>query len=214
MTSGTGTCSLTASWAADANYTSTSATQSTSAVKLTPTVSWSTPASIVYGSALGNGQLNATASVAGKFVYVPGPGAVLPVGTGDALAVSFTPSDTNDYNTAAGSTTINVTAPATTPVNLVVTATMTRSGTISVQVTVANAGGTSAANVVLTSVKVGSTVATTLPQNLGTLAPGNSAQATVSVPGSVGVSGAAGTLSVAGTYTGGTFSSTARITLP
>jgi len=214
MTSGIGTCSLTASWAADTNYTSTSATQSTSAVKLTPTVSWSTPASIVYGSALGNGQLNATASVAGTFVYVPGPGTVLPIGTGDTLAVSFTPSDANDYNTATGSTTINVTTPATTPVNLVVTGTTTRNGTILVQVIVANSGGASAANVVLTSVKVGATAATTLPQSLGALAPGNSARATVSVPGSVGVSGAASTLSMSGTYTGGTFTTTARVTLP
>jgi hypothetical protein len=214
MTGSTGTCTLTASWAADSNYNSATATQSTAALKATPTISWSTPASIVYGSALGNGQLKATATVAGAFVYSPDAGTVLPVGTGETLAVSFTPSDSNDYNGATGSTTINVTASATSPVNLVVTATMTRNGTISVPITVANSGGTSAANVVLTSVKVGTTAATSLPQSLGALAPGNSAQATVSVTGSVGASGAASTLSVAGTYTGGTFSSTARVTLP
>jgi hypothetical protein len=66
----------------------------------------------------------------------------------------------------------------------------------------------------LTSVKVGADLATVLPQNLGTIAGGASAQATVSVPGSVGVSGAASSLTAAGTYTGGIFSLSMRITLP
>jgi hypothetical protein len=40
MTSGTGTCNLTANWAADSNYLAASATQSTSAMKIAPTVTF------------------------------------------------------------------------------------------------------------------------------------------------------------------------------
>jgi Bacterial Ig-like domain (group 3)/Divergent InlB B-repeat domain len=40
MTSGTGSCSLTANWAADSNYSSASATQSTIATKASPTVTF------------------------------------------------------------------------------------------------------------------------------------------------------------------------------
>jgi hypothetical protein len=49
MTSATGTCSLTATWPADANYNSATAAQSTTATKGTPTVTFTgAPASAVY----------------------------------------------------------------------------------------------------------------------------------------------------------------------
>jgi len=92
---------------------------------------------------------------------------------------------------------------------------LTRSGgNVVVQLTIANTGGTAAANVVLTSVKVGADSATPLPQSIGAIGAGASSQAAVTVPGSVGVSGAASSLTITGTYTGGTFSSSARIMLP
>jgi subtilase family serine protease len=51
MTSGTGTCSLTATWAADNNYNSATATQSTTASKIAPTVTFTgAPASAPYNS--------------------------------------------------------------------------------------------------------------------------------------------------------------------
>jgi hypothetical protein len=51
MTSGTGTCSLTATWAADNNYSGTAASQSTLAIKITPTVTFTgAPASAAYKS--------------------------------------------------------------------------------------------------------------------------------------------------------------------
>lgn len=46
-----------------------------------PTVSWATPMPIAYGTGLSSIQLNAIASVQGKFHYTPGPGYVLPAGT-------------------------------------------------------------------------------------------------------------------------------------
>ena len=101
------------------------------------------------------------------------------------------------------------------PANLVVTKVLTRSsGNVVVQLTIANTGGTAAANVMLTSFKVGEDAGTPLPQSIGAIGVGNFAQATVTVPGSVGASGAASSLTLSGTYTGGTFSSSARITLP
>jgi FtsP/CotA-like multicopper oxidase with cupredoxin domain len=50
MTSGTGTCSLTANWAADANYSAATLTQSTAAAKIAPTVTFTAPATAVYNS--------------------------------------------------------------------------------------------------------------------------------------------------------------------
>ena len=73
-------------------------------------------------TALSGTQLNATAtgisgSLAGTFVYTPVAGTVLSVGTNQPLSVSFTPTDTTDYNNAVGGVTITVTkaTPATPP---------------------------------------------------------------------------------------------------
>ncbi len=57
-----------------------------------PAVTWPTPGPISYGEKLSAAQLNATASVPGKFVYTPGPGYVLPTGT-HTLWVTFTPAE-------------------------------------------------------------------------------------------------------------------------
>src|SRR5580658_10232506 len=65
----------------------------------TPTLTWSTPAAISYGTALSATQLNATASVAGAFNYTPGAGTVLTAGT-HTLSVTFTPTDNTDYTSA------------------------------------------------------------------------------------------------------------------
>src|SRR3989442_398809 len=56
-------------------------------------ITWNTPASIVYGTPLGDAQLNATASVPGVFTYTPPAGTVLHAGS-QTLTVSFTPTDT------------------------------------------------------------------------------------------------------------------------
>jgi hypothetical protein len=214
MTSGSGTCSLTATWLADSNYNGSTLTQSTSASKLTPSVNWTAPAAIIYGSALGNGQLDATAGLPGTFAYTPSAGTVLAAGPNQTLSAIFTPTDTADYNTAFGSTLITVNAATNTPAVLTITKVLTRGSAITALITIANTGGAAAANVVLTGVTIGGTVATPLPQALGTVAPGTSVQATVSVPLSVGNSGAASSMIVTGTYTGGAFNSSARITLP
>ncbi len=187
MTSGTGTCNLTATWAADANYAAASLSQSTAATKaqltvtannatrqygqadptftgtvtglqngdnitatystnatpagsvgsyaitptlsdpggklgnyavalnngtltvnqVTPTISWTSPASITYGTALSAAQLSATSSVPGSFVYTPAAGTMLNAGN-QTLSATFTPIDTTDYTNAIATTTFVV----------------------------------------------------------------------------------------------------------
>ena len=117
ITAGSGTCSLTASWAADSNYLAASAQQSTTAELATPTITWATPAAITYGTALSGTQLNAKAnysgaSVSGTFVYTPASGTVLAAGT-QTLSVTFTPSNTAEYVSANASVTLTVNEAAT-----------------------------------------------------------------------------------------------------
>ena len=165
----------------------------------------------------GNGQLNATASVPGTFAYTPPAGTVPAVGNAQTLSVIFTPSS-SDYLAVSKSVTIDVLPPSGggSPVNLVVTRTLSRdgSGQVVATLTIANTGGTAAQNVTLSAAKIGTTSGTPLPQSLGTIAAGASVQAIVTFPATVGASGAASSLSLSGSYTGGTFSSSARITLP
>jgi hypothetical protein len=76
----------------------------------TPTIAWPAPAPIIQGKALSGTQLNATASVAGTFVYTPVAGAVLPIGT-HTLSATFTPTDTTRSTTATASVSLVVNAP-------------------------------------------------------------------------------------------------------
>src|SRR5439155_1099453 len=91
-----------------ANYTTASKTVSINVLKATPVITWAAPADIIYGTALGATQLNATASVAGTFVYTPPTGTVLSAGTAQTLSVSFTPTDAANYTTATKTVSINV----------------------------------------------------------------------------------------------------------
>jgi hypothetical protein len=135
-----------------------------------------------------------------------------------AASESFTqlaaaPSDSNFKGVAFTPT---APPPAATPANLIFTNSLSGSAAngYSVKLTIANSGGTAATGVTLTSVKIGSTLASPLPDAVGTVAAGGSAQATLTVPGSAGADGAASTVSVSGTYDGGSFTSTVRVKLP
>ncbi len=77
----------------------------------TPKITWPSPATITAGTALGATQLDATASVPGKFQYFPPKGTKLGVGTDQKLSVRFTPTDTADYPSVTDTVSINVTAP-------------------------------------------------------------------------------------------------------
>src|SRR5207247_2091495 len=89
------------------NYTTATASVAITVTSATPTIAWAAPATIVYGTALGVTQLNATASVAGTFVYAPAAGTVLSVGGGKKLSSAFTPTNPS-YNAATATTTIKV----------------------------------------------------------------------------------------------------------
>ncbi|MBI1761329.1 MAG: hypothetical protein HYR56_07835 [Acidobacteria bacterium] len=104
-----------ASFASDSSFGASSGSNTLTVNKATPTITWNNPADITYGTALSATQLNATASVAGTFNYSPASGAVLSASNGQTLSVSFTPTDTANYNTASASATINVLKKTLTP---------------------------------------------------------------------------------------------------
>ena len=89
------------------SYVPVQASTSIDVVKATPMVSWRRPAGILFGARLEEAQLNATATVAGRFDYSPALGEVLPPGA-HTLSVTFTPADGANYTTAQASVTLNV----------------------------------------------------------------------------------------------------------
>ena len=110
LNAGTQTLSVTFTPTDAVNYSPITKTVQIVVSQATPVIAWSNPASIVYGTALSTTQLNATASVPGVLVYTPAAGNIPAAGT-DTLSVTFTPTDTTDYETATAHVAINVHAP-------------------------------------------------------------------------------------------------------
>ena len=95
-----GSYAIVANYSGDSNYAAGSAPTTLTINKATPSLSWTSPANIVFGTPLSAAQLDATSGgVAGAFVYTPGAGTVLPVGS-YSLSATFTPTDAANYNTA------------------------------------------------------------------------------------------------------------------
>lgn len=94
----------------EANYTGSSSGTLIIA-KATPVITWATPAPINVGTPLSATQLNATADVAGTFVYSPASGAVLAAGSQN-LGATFTPTDTTNYTGAISSVMLAVQIPS------------------------------------------------------------------------------------------------------
>ena len=99
------------------DYATASSTVTVNVGQATPTAVTVNPVKITYGTALANSQLSGTAdwtvsgksvSVPGTFTYTSAAGTVLTAGNGQSEAVTFTPSDTTDYTTAARTVTVNV----------------------------------------------------------------------------------------------------------
>jgi large repetitive protein len=78
------------------NYTFTLQNGSLDIVPAVPLIKWTAPSAITYGTLLSRTQLDATASVAGKFTYTPAAGTKLAAGR-QTLSVSFTPTNATDY---------------------------------------------------------------------------------------------------------------------
>lgn len=198
-----------------------------------PVITWPNPADMTAGSALGSGQLDATANVAGSFAYTPPAGAVLPQGANN-LSVVFTPNDLTDYSSTSATANVNVVAgpsASSGQPQFVVTRTLSRDGSnnIVVALTVTNTGGqppgaTSLPWIQFAACKLGSTVPLTgpSPSTFTNVGPGTSVHATVTFPGSAGASGATVALSINGNWyeyigvseTGGSFGYSSRTLLP
>jgi len=109
-----GSDSITASIAAGGNYTSGTSSPIIQVVnKATPTVSaWPTASAITYGQTLSSSTLTGgTASVGGRLAWAT-PGTTPAAGT-PSESVTFTPTNSTDYNTVTGS--VNVTVNKATP---------------------------------------------------------------------------------------------------
>lgn len=104
-TAGAQTLSVTFTPTDNVDYATVTSTMTLTVNKVTPTVTWATPAPIFCCTALSATQLNASANVAGAFTYNYPIGSVLPPKSW-TLTAAFTPADTVDYNTAADSVTL------------------------------------------------------------------------------------------------------------
>ena len=118
-TAGPQTLSTTFSPTDSDDFTATTLTTQITVNKATPIITWPAPPPITYGTALSGNQLDASSSLPGQFVFSPPLGTVLSAGT-QTLTVTFTPTDSTDYNNATATVledivqpTLTVTAPAT-----------------------------------------------------------------------------------------------------
>jgi hypothetical protein len=131
------------------DYTTASASVPLTVNKVTPTITWATPAPISYGTALSGLQLDATASTGGTFAYLPSAGTVLSAGA-QTLSVTFTPADATDYTTATATVPL-VVAKLNAGMSVVSTVNPSIYGeTITVTVTMTGAGVAPSGSVVVT----------------------------------------------------------------
>lgn len=92
----------------DTNFNPVTRTVMIDVDKAIPVVTWTDPDDIDEGTPLSATQLNATADVAGTFVYAPVSGTILGVGTDQELSVIFTPTDADNYEIVTETVSINV----------------------------------------------------------------------------------------------------------
>ena len=101
---------LSATYAAQGNFTASSATGTLHVNKAQQTINWPSPAPIVYGTPLGANQLNATVTVpgpspAGQLTYNPIAGTILNLGSNN---LTVTAAGTNNYDPASMTVQISV----------------------------------------------------------------------------------------------------------
>src|SRR5205814_661534 len=92
LNAGSQTLSVTVTPTDAANYNGATATVTINVAKAAPAMTWSNPADLVYGTALGATQLNASADVAGTFAYSPEIGRAS-CRERVTLSVTFTPTE-------------------------------------------------------------------------------------------------------------------------
>jgi hypothetical protein len=180
---GAGTCTITAHQAGNANYAAAPDVPRAFAVaKATPGISWADPADITYGTALSGVQLDATASVAGSYVYTPASGTVLSAGA-HTLSVTFTPTDSVNYAPITTTVDIDVLAKASQtitfpPLDDVSTdhdpITLAATATSGLPITYTVTGPCSVVGTVLTITGTGTCAVTAHQDGNGTYAPASS----------------------------------------
>src|SRR5439155_13200951 len=90
------------------NHQTASKTVQINVLQATPVITCTIPADSTYLPLRSVTRLNATADVAGTFVYTPGAGTKLNAGASQNLKAAFTPTDTTNYKTASKTVQINV----------------------------------------------------------------------------------------------------------
>jgi uncharacterized repeat protein (TIGR01451 family) len=175
----------------NANYNSRSGDVQITISKATPSITWANPADIVYGTALGAAQLNASASTAGSFVYTPAAGTILASGNGQSLHVGFTPTDSVNYNAASADASINVLSAALS-VSMIADRNPAPVGlNFNYKATITNAGNASSTNTVLTDVLPSQVTFTAVSSTQGTCAYASATRTVTcnvgSIPAGVGV---------------------------
>jgi len=116
---GAGTQNLKVDAAETDNYNAATKTVSLTVNKANQTITWSNPAAITYGTALGNAQLSATVtgvaggSAAGALTYSPAAGAVLDAGS---RTLSVTAAATNNYELTTKTVSLTVNQQTVNPV--------------------------------------------------------------------------------------------------
>lgn len=161
-----------------------------------PTINWSNPADIVYGTGLDGTQLNATAGTPGTFTYTPAAGTVLGKGPHN-LHVDFTPTNTADYDNNSKDVSITVLSAV---LNVSMTASRNPAAVeqnLTYNVTITNTGDATATNTTLTDTiptgptftNVSSSQGTcsydfgvrTVTCNLGSIGAGNNATVAITI---------------------------------
>ncbi|MCU1489781.1 MAG: Chitin binding protein [Acidimicrobiaceae bacterium] len=93
------------------DYALASSTVAIRVGRITPVITWPTPASVTAGQPLTAAQLDATAPVPGSFTYSVPAGTVLGAGT-QVVVARFAPRDRATYTSATASVTLTVVAPS------------------------------------------------------------------------------------------------------
>jgi hypothetical protein len=89
-------------------YNTANRTENINVNRAEPQITWPTPADIVFGVTLDETQLNATADIAGQFIYSRSIGLALNAGLGQSITVTFVPNDTANYMNGTAEAFINV----------------------------------------------------------------------------------------------------------
>ncbi len=108
-----GTYAVAATYSGGSSFTAASNTAALRIAKANPTVTWPSPADIVYGTALSETQLNSQVTagsnpLSGTLSYGPAAGRVLLPGNGQKLTMTFRPADPTNFNTVRSTVLINV----------------------------------------------------------------------------------------------------------